>query len=188
MVETAPHWNATGEPKWKLIHTGMPLEKLYNFCSLHWDTTGGTVTAHTRPVHIIKQSSTHASLKWHDGGTPISKSTGLCKFSLYLEFTALQLLPFLFLNTCEYFSITLCKSLIYAPLLFLCIRGCSSACCEVTWPNDLQSRFCQYTRITLNRPYYNTTWATSTLGCHWNHIEVVSQWRSSVNLHDTNTL
>ena len=34
LVESAPHWNATGET---------------NFCSLHWNTTGGTVTAHTRP-------------------------------------------------------------------------------------------------------------------------------------------
>ena len=38
-----------------------------------------------------------------------------------------------------------------------------------------------------------TTEATSTLGCHWNHIgwclhPVVSQWRSSVNLHNWNTL
>ena len=36
------------------------------------------------------QSSIHASLKWQDGGTPVSKWTGLCIFSLYLEFTDLQ--------------------------------------------------------------------------------------------------
>ena len=34
LVESVPHWDATGET---LI-----------FCSLHWNTTGGTVTAHTR--------------------------------------------------------------------------------------------------------------------------------------------
>ena len=34
LVESAPHWDATGET---------------NFCSLHWNTTGGSVTAHTRP-------------------------------------------------------------------------------------------------------------------------------------------
>ena len=38
-----------------------------------------------------------------------------------------------------------------------------------------------------------TTGATSTLGCHWNHTgwcshPMVSQWRSSVNLHNWNTL
>ena len=36
--------------------------------------------------------------------------------------------------------------------------------------------------------HWKTTGATSTLGCHWNHTgwclyPVVSQWRSSVNLH-----
>ena len=102
----------------------------------------------------------------------------------------------------------------------------------MTWPNDLQTRFCQYTGIPLDIPpwkttgsqvhwyatgttladassqwcssgdpvlickigtHWNTTWATSTLGCHWNHTgwcyhPVVSQWRSSVNLHNWNTL
>ena len=68
------HWETTGELRdylqgtlehhWKNLdetaHTGIPLEKLSwncptlgchwinsNFCSLHWNTTGGTVTAHT---------------------------------------------------------------------------------------------------------------------------------------------
>ena len=40
---------------------------------------------------------------------------------------------------------------------------------------------------------WKTTGATSTLGCHWNHTgwckqPVVSQWRSSVNLHNWDTL
>ena len=35
LVATAPHWDATGET--------------FNFCSLHWNTTGWTVTAHTCP-------------------------------------------------------------------------------------------------------------------------------------------
>ena len=77
------HWDTTGPPSeylqstlehhWKNLveqpHTGMPLEKLSwirptmgchwrnsNFCSLHWNTTGGTVTAHTRPTHIVKHA------------------------------------------------------------------------------------------------------------------------------------
>ena len=102
----------------------------------------------------------------------------------------------------------------------------------MTWPNDLQTRFGQYTGIPLDRPHWKTTGATSTLGCHWNHMAdastqwcssgdpvliciigthwkttgatstlgchwnhtgrcqhpVVSQWRSSVNLHNWNTL
>ena len=41
--------------------------------------------------------------------------------------------------------------------------------------------------------HWKTTGATSTLACHWNHTgwclhPVVSQWRSSVNLHNWNTL
>ena len=67
------------------------------------------------------------------------------------------------------------------------------ACWEVTWPNDLQTRFCQYTGIPLDRPHWKTAGATSTLGCHWNHTgwcyhPVLFQWRSSVNLHNWNIL
>ena len=40
---------------------------------------------------------------------------------------------------------------------------------EVAWPNDLQTRLCQYTGIPLIRPHWKTTGATSILGCHWNH-------------------
>ena len=41
--------------------------------------------------------------------------------------------------------------------------------------------------------HWKTTGATSTLGCHWNHTgwclhPAVSQWWSSVNLHNWNTL
>ena len=63
----------------------------------------------------------------------------------------------------------------------------------MTWSNDLQTRFCQYIGIQLDRPHWKTTGAASTLGCHWNHTgrcqhQVVLQWRSSVNLHYWNTL
>ena len=34
LIETVPHWDATGQA---------------NFCSLHWNTIGGTATSHTRP-------------------------------------------------------------------------------------------------------------------------------------------
>ena len=83
----------------------MPLEKLSwscptlgchwrnsNFCSLHWNTTGRTVTAHT----------------------PVSKWTGLCIFSLYVEFTALQWMPVLLLAHVST-STLLCACLWYEP-------------------------------------------------------------------------
>ena len=56
------HWNTTGKTLLKQLHTGTPMEKLSgnrptlgchwrnsNFCSLHWSTIGGAVTAHIRP-------------------------------------------------------------------------------------------------------------------------------------------
>ena len=94
------HWSAQ-----RILagYTGTPLEKIsWNSPTLechwtnlvetdpHWDATGQT--------HIVKQSSIHVSLKWQDGGTPISKWTGLCKFRFYLEFTALQWIPLLLLK------------------------------------------------------------------------------------------
>ena len=78
-----------------------------NFCSLHWNTTGGTVIAHTRP-------------------TPVSNWTGLCIFSLYLEFTALQWIPVLLLTHVST-STSLCACLWYEHhYIFLCVWGCKS--------------------------------------------------------------
>ena len=72
------------------------------------------------------QSSIHASLKWQDGGIPVSKWTGLCIFSLYLEFTALQWMPVLLLTYVST-STLLCACLWYEHhYSFLCIRGCKS--------------------------------------------------------------
>ena len=81
LVETAPHCNATEETLTFAAYTGTPLEGLYQ-------------PTHTQ-AHIVKQSSSHASLKWQDGGTTSSKWACLCKCSLYLEFTALQWIPVL---------------------------------------------------------------------------------------------
>ena len=90
----------------------------HDYCNLHWNTTRETRTppppphppppptpphppppptpthTHTRTrthtqAYMIMQSSIHASLKWQDGRTPNGKWTGLCKYSVYLEFTAL---------------------------------------------------------------------------------------------------
>ena len=54
------------------------------------------------------------------------------------------------------------------------------ACWEVTSPNDLQTRSCQYTGISLDRLHWNHT--------GWCYHPVVSQWQSSVDLHNWNTL
>ena len=158
------------------------------------------------------ESSIHASLKWQDGGTPVSKWIGLCIFSLYLDFTALQWMPVL-LFTHVSTSTLLCGCLWYEHHYSFCVFGVTSqmksvklkqlsqyqlytlgvACCEVTWPNDFQTRFCRYIGIPLDRPHWKTTGATSSLECHWNHTgwcscPVVFQWWSSVNLHNWNTL
>ena len=102
-------WNCpTLECHWTNLfaYTGTTLETLSSnwptmgchLSSLHWNTTGGTVTDPHTQVHIDKQSNIHASLKWQDGGTSPIKWTGLCKFSFYLEFTALQWIPDLLLK------------------------------------------------------------------------------------------
>ena len=106
-----PHRNATGETLTVFAYTRTPLEKLSWSCPTLGCTgeiltcvayTGTRLdelwqTPHTQ-AHIVKQSSTHASLKLQDGGTANSKWTGLCKFSFYSEFTALQCIPVLLLR------------------------------------------------------------------------------------------
>ena len=69
------------------------------------------------------QSSIHVSLKWQDGGTSVSKWTGLCIFSLYLEITALQWMPVLLLTHVSTSTI-LCACLwyehhMYMPFVYL---------------------------------------------------------------------
>ena len=66
------------------------------------------------------QSSIHASLKWQDGGTPVSKWTGLCISSLYLEFTALQWIPVLHLTHVST-STSLCACLWYEHHYSFCV-------------------------------------------------------------------
>ena len=68
------------------------------------------------------QSSIHASLKWQYGGTPVSKWTGLCIFSLYLEFTALQWIPVLLLTHVST-STSLCACIWYEHHYSLCVFG-----------------------------------------------------------------
>ena len=85
LVESAPHWEATGETLTFAAYTGTPLEG-------QWQPTHA-------PTYIVKHAEWHrCQFEWQDGGTPVSKWTGLCIFSLYLEFTALQWIPVLLLT------------------------------------------------------------------------------------------
>ena len=84
LVETAPHWDAIGQT--------LTLQPTLKY---HWRECNGP---HTYQAHIVKQSSIHVSLKWQDGGTPISKWTSLCKFIFYFELSALQWKPLLLLK------------------------------------------------------------------------------------------
>ena len=116
--------------------TGAPLEKLScpklechwrnsDFCSLHWNTTGRTITllqpTHTQ-AHVVKQSSIHASLKWRDDGTTSNKWTGLWKSSFFLECTALQCIQVLLFKRVST-SISLCACLGYENHCTFCAFG-----------------------------------------------------------------
>ena len=119
------HWNTTA----KIIWNCPPLEchlRNSDYCSLHWNTTEGTVTAPHTQKHIVKHSSFHASLKWQNRGTPSSNWTGLCKFSFYLEFTALRRIPVLFFK-CVNASTPLCACLGFGHHnVFFVYLGCST--------------------------------------------------------------
>ena len=130
----------------------MPLEKLYHFAAFTGTPLEGLLQPAHAPTHIVKQSSIHASVKWQDGGRPVSKCTGLCKFSLYLECTALQWIPVLLLTHVSN-SKSVCACLWYEHHYSFCV------CWQVTWPNDLRTRFCQH---------WDTTGQT-TLEDHWSH-------------------
>ena len=106
-VETAPHRNATGETLTIAAYTGTPL---------------GLQQSTNIQAHIVKQNSIHASLKWQDGGTTISKWAALCKFSFYFEFTALQWIPVLFFKRVST-STLLCACLRCEQHYRFCIFG-----------------------------------------------------------------
>ena len=108
----SPHWNATGETLTFAAYTGTPLEGL-------WQPT--------QPGHIwlSMRSRIHASLKWQNGGTPVSKWSGLFIFSLYLRFTALQWIP-VPLWTHVSTSTSLCACLWYEHHYSFCVFGVAS--------------------------------------------------------------
>ena len=110
-------------------YTGTPLEKLsWNsptlechwrnsyFCSLHWNTTGETVTAHTRP-HTCSKACEWCSCQFEmtrcrDSSKQVDRSLYI-QPSLGVYCCAMDASSAL--NPCEYFNITLCMPLIWAP-------------------------------------------------------------------------
>ena len=149
-------------------------------------TVNAPLHIHTE-AHIVKQNSIHASLKWQDVGIPSSKWTGLSKFNIYLEFTALQWIPILFLKHVST-STSLCACLGYKHhYSFLCIWGCSSNEISLAQTTPampvvyirlcmlgsdltqwLPNQTCQYTWIPLD--YTGTTLA-----------DAIAQWSSNGN-------
>ena len=114
------------------------------------------------------QSSTHASLKWQDGGTQAIKWTGLCIFSLYLEFAALQRVPVM-LITQVWASTLLCACLWYEHHYSFCVFGL-----QVKW-NQFSSNNSHHTSC-MHKGYHAGKWPDlmtskpdyfSTLGYHW---------------------
>ena len=160
LVESAPHW--------------MPPEKLSILqptMEHHWRDCDSPHTP--RHIKFSMQSSIHASLKWQDGGTPVSKWTGLCIFSIYLEFTALQWMPVLLLAH-TYFNITLCMTLLGAPLSFFVYLGLLVKCNHFSSNNS-----CHMHTSCIHKGLHAGKWpdllnskpdSVSTLGNHWtNH-------------------
>ena len=91
------HWKNIVE----IVHTGMPLEKLWLLhpkLEHHWRDC--FTHTHTHIHSSTKLSSVTSMPVWNDKmmGPQISKWTGLCKFSFYLDFTALQWIPVLLLK------------------------------------------------------------------------------------------
>ena len=168
----------------------------YDYCSLHWNTTGGTITppppppppppphTHTQ-VHIVMQGSIHASLKWQNGGTTSSKWTGLCKFSFYCSAMDTSSV----LQTCEYFNITMCMPWLLAPLYFFVCLGL-----QFEW-NQLSSNNSRHTHC-IHKGLHAGKWpdlmtskpdSVSTLGYHWTDYtwttlaDAITQWSPSGN-------
>ena len=93
------------------------------------------------------------------------------------------------LQTCEYFNITWRMLLIWAPLQFVCIWGCSSN--EISLAETIPPIQALYIRGCMLGS--DLTYWPPNLESHWNQTSwckqpVVSQWQPSGNLHNWNTL
>ena len=103
LVESAPHWEATGKTLTFAAYTGTPLEGL-------------SQPTHTL-AHIVKYAEQRRCqfemTRWRDTSKQVDRS-------LYIQpligvyCSAMDTSSAL--NTCEYFNITMCMPLIWAPL------------------------------------------------------------------------
>ena len=155
----------------------MPLEKLWLL---------QPTLKHTQ-AHIVKQSSVYVSFKWQDGGIPSIKWTGLCKFSFYLDCSAMHTSSAL--QTCQYFNITQCMRFIWAHYSF-CVFGL-----QFKW-NPFSSINSRHTSC-IHKWLHAGKWpdlltskpdAVITLGYHWTDYtgttlaDAITQWSSLLSL------
>ena len=85
---------------------------------------------------------------------------------------------------CNSNEISLAQTTLAIPIVYM-----RFACWEVTWPNYPQTRCCQYTGIPLDilEDHWSHKYSGMPLEPHWLMLApVVSQWQSSVNLHNWN--
>ena len=103
LVESAPYWGATGETLTFAAYTGTPLEGLWQ--PIH------------SPTHIVKHAEYHPCqfemTRWRDTSKQVDRSLYI-QHLLGVYCSAMDTSSAL--NTCEYFNITLCMPLIWAPL------------------------------------------------------------------------
>ena len=106
--------------------------------------------------------------RWQDGETPVSKWKGLCIFSLYLEFTALQWMPVLLLTHVS------TSTLLYAWLWYehrysFCVFGVASQMKSVSSNNSHHTSYIHKGSHAGKRPDLMSSKPDSvgTLGYHW---------------------
>ena len=191
-----------GDPRILAGYTGTPLKKLSwnypklechwrnsDYCSLHWNTFGWTVTdpPHTQ-TNVVKQSSIHASLKWQDVGTPSSNRTGLCKFGINWSLLLCNAYQFCSWNVWvlqhhSVHALDICTVMVYVYLGL-----------QFKW-NQLSSNNSRHTSG-IHKVLHAEKWpylitstpdAVSTLGYHWTDYtgttlaDAITQWSSSGN-------
>ena len=117
LVETAPHWNATGQTLLNPPHTGMPLEKLLTFAAYTGTPLEGLWQPTHAQTHIVKHAEWHPCqfemTRWRDTSKQVDRSLYIQPL-LGVYCSAMDASSAL--NTCEYFNNTLCMPLIWAPL------------------------------------------------------------------------
>ena len=99
LVESAPHWDATGETLTFAAYTGTPLEGL-------WQPTDAPTRIVKHPCQFEMTRSRYTS-KQVDRSLYIQPLLGVYCSAMDASSA---------LNTCQYFNITLCMPLIWAPL------------------------------------------------------------------------